>query len=81
MDALLGFASGKSAKATKVSEIVGQDGVYAVSPGTRALPLLLWMIKNAIPMVVVFEGDEFLGVFSTTSAFEHFSKLLKTTTH
>ncbi len=77
MDALLGFASGKSAKATKVSEIVGNEGVYAVGPDTQVLPLLLWMTEHSVPMVAVFDGDVFQGIFTSSTAFEHLSRLLR----
>lgn len=77
LDALLGFASGKSAKATKVSEMAGQGGLYAVSPDTRVLPLLLWMMRNAVPMVAVFEGDDFVGIFTTAGVFERLIRSAK----
>lgn len=70
LDALLGFASGRSAKATKVSEIMAREGIYAVDPDTRALPLLLWMVSHSVPMVAVYRDEEFLGIFTTASAFE-----------
>ncbi len=75
-DALLSFASGKSAKATKVSEIVGNGGVYAASPDTRVLPLLLWMTENTIPMVAIYDGEAFQGIFTASTALEHLAKLL-----
>lgn len=77
LDALLSFAAGKSAKATRVSEIVRDEGVYATSPDTPVLPLILWMTENSVPMVAVFKGGSLLGIFTAVTAFEHFVRLLR----
>jgi predicted transcriptional regulator len=74
LDALLGFASGRSAKATKVSEIMVQEGLWAVDPDTKVLSLLLWMVKNSVPMVAVFKNEDFMGIFTMAGAFERLVK-------
>ncbi len=68
-DVLRSFAAGESAKTSKVSEIVGQEGMFAVEAETPALPLLWWMIRSSVPMVAVFRGEKFLGIFTASSAF------------
>lgn len=73
-DVLRSFAAGEVAKTTKVSEIVGQEGMFAVEDDTKAMPLLQWMMRNAVPMVAVFRGEEFLGIFTASSAFERASE-------
>lgn len=73
-DVLRSFAAGEIAKTKKVSEIVGQEGMFAVEGDTKALPLLQWMMRNAIPVVTVFKGKEFLGIFTASSAFEQMSE-------
>ncbi len=77
-DVLRSFAAGEVAKTTKVSEIAGQEGMFAVEGDTKAMPLLQWMMKNSVPLVAVFRDEEFLGIFTASSAFERASEAKET---
>ncbi len=79
-DVLRSFAAGESAKTTKVSEIVGQEGMFSVKAETPALPLLQWMMRNSVPIVAVFKDEEFQGVFTAYSGFERSVKATKPAT-
>lgn len=67
-DAIKSYAAGASAKARRVSDLMGEASGYAVAAGAPALPVLLWMVRHDIPMVAVMEGEEFRGIFSPSRA-------------
>lgn len=70
LDALLAFASGMSPKTIRVADIAREENTYAVPPETPVLPLLLWMSRHGVHMVIVHEEEGLLGIFTPASALE-----------
>lgn len=73
-EALLGYASGMNAKVTRVRDIARGDDMFVVNSDTPALPLVIWMFENNVPLVAICDGEAFQGIVTPSSALSRMAK-------